>query len=204
MIARTIQTVIQSEVATRIVVSTDDREIAEVAIAAGAEVPFTRPAELADDHTPTAPVIAHAITCLRERDQEYDLTLVVYPTAVLVRVQDLRGAIDAFRRSSADLVMSVGRYPAAIERAWRRHSDGRGSMIQPKHELTRTQDLEEAFFDAGQFYLGTVAFWLDGGRIASCNPLLYPLPRLVACDIDTEEDFRTVERLLVSLNSPDR
>jgi pseudaminic acid cytidylyltransferase len=195
-IARTIQTVIHSEVADRVVVSTDDEEIANVARAAGAEVPFVRPADLADDHAATAPVVAHAISSIVGGGEQFEFVLVVYPTAVLVAAEQLQAAKAALLDSGAELVMSVGRFPAPIERAWQLDDHRRGSMVRPEHALTRTQDLDEAFFDAGQFYFGTAAFWIDDGDIAGCKPVLVALPTLATYDIDTEEDFLAVENFL--------
>lgn len=202
MIARTLDAIIRSGVADRIVVSTDDDEIAAVSSNAGADVPFIRPAHLADDHTPTAPVVAHAIDALTEAgDEHYDLVLVVYPTAIFIRGEDLQAAKAELRSSDAPLVMSVGRCPAPIERAWRRGDDGRGRMLVPEHALTRTQDLPDAFYDAGQFYFGTADFWIQGGSIAGCQPVLLPLDRLRTLDVDTEEDLALAESLMAAIEA---
>ena len=93
MIARTIDIIIRSQVADLIVVSTDDALIAAAARDAGASVPFVRPDHLADDETPTAPVVAHAIeSVLSTAKPAFDLVLVVYPTAILLEPEDLRAA----------------------------------------------------------------------------------------------------------------
>lgn len=196
MIARTIGTVIESGVAGLVVVSTDDDEIASIAVDAGAQVPFRRPAALSDDRTPTAPVVAHALDELASLDVTPDRVIVMYATAVMTSADDLRRAVAVAETSSAPLVMSVCRYPMPIERAWRLGPDGRGDMLHPEHASTRTQDLAESFHDAGQFYVGTREFWTSGGDIAGARPALVELPRWRAVDIDTEQDLDLVERLL--------
>lgn len=197
VIARTLATIIGSEVSDRVVVSTDDDEIAEIAVAAGADVPFRRPAQLADDHTPTAPVIVHALATLTQLgDRAYDHALVVYPTAVLLSSADLRTARDAVVGTGCSLAFSVCRFSAPIERAWRLAPDGTGEMRQPEFALTRTQDLEPSYFDAGQYYFGTVEFWEAGGSVASVRPRLVELPAWRIVDIDTEEDLERASLLL--------
>lgn len=193
ILARTIEVVAASGVADRVVVSTDDPEIAEVARRAGAEVPFLRSGELAGDHVATIPVVADAIDRLAEDPGRFDPVWVVYPTAVLLRPTDLRQARDAFLASGAVAAISVVESPAPIERAWRGGADGRGRMNAPAHVETRTQDLPAAYFDAGQFYVGTSEFWLSGATLADVEPLLVPLPRERAIDIDTLDDWRFAE-----------
>jgi pseudaminic acid cytidylyltransferase len=196
LIARTLHTILASGVADRVVVSTDDEEIASIARIAGADVPFVRPAELSDDRTPTAPVIAHSLHALAEMgDDNYDFVLVVYPAAVLLDANHLLSAKAMLVASPSAVVMTVGRHPAPIERAWRRTPAGHGEMVNQDQALTRTQDLAESFYDAGQLYFGCVDFWTGGGDIAASNPLLLILDRFHAVDIDTEDDLAFAERL---------
>lgn len=196
MIARTIRTVAESGIVDRIVVSTDDDEIAAVSSDAGAEVPFRRPPELSDDHTPTVPVVAHALRALTATGDSPGRVLVIYATAVMTTADDLRAAVRLADDSQAPLVMSVCRYPMPIERAWHLGADGRGDIIHPEHALTRTQDLPATYHDAGQFYLGTHGFWTSGGDIAGARPALLELPRHRAIDIDTPDDLAFVEHLV--------
>ncbi len=202
-IARTIATVAASGVADRIVVSTDDDEIAAVSRSAGAETPFVRRAELADDHTPTIPVVADAVTRLAELGiGPFVTTWVVYPTAVLVEPDDLVRASVARIAAGARVAMSVVSSRAPVERAWRRADDGRGHMEWPEHAGTRTQDLPEAYFDAGQFYVATTEFWTSGASLADVSPLLVPLPLDHAIDIDDEADWLVAEALFNARSSP--
>jgi N-acylneuraminate cytidylyltransferase len=193
ILARTIGIVIEAGVADRVIVSTDDDEIAEVARSAGADVPFLRSADLAGDDVPTIPVVADALTRLADEHGASDTVWVVYPTAVLLEPSDLALARDAFLTSGATVAMSVVESPGPIERAWRRSGDGRGRMVSPDHVETRTQDLEPAFFDAGQFYVARADFWIGGATLADVEPLLVALPRERAIDIDTVDDWRFAE-----------
>jgi N-acylneuraminate cytidylyltransferase len=193
ILARTIGIVIESGVADRVVVSTDDDEIAEVARSAGADVPFLRSADLSGGDVPTIPVVADALARLTDADHHFDSTWIVYPTAVLLEPGDLLRARDEFRTSGATVAMSVVESPGPIERAWRRSGDGRGQMRSPEHVETRTQDLEPAFFDAGQFYVAGGDFWVSGTTLADADPLLITLPRERAIDIDTIADWRAAE-----------
>ena len=193
ILARTIGIVIESGVADRVIVSTDDDEIAEVARSAGAEVPFLRSVDLAGDDVPTIPVVADVLTRLGDGRGAIGAVWVVYPTAVLLEPDDLMRAADEFRSSDSAVAMSVVESPGPIERAWRRSDKGEGRMLSPEHVETRTQDLEPAFFDAGQFYVARADFWISGATLADVDPLLVPLPRERAIDIDTIDDWRLAE-----------
>jgi len=202
ILRRTIGIVLESGVADRVVVSTDDAEIADVARAAGAEVPFLRAPDLAGDHVPTIPVVADTITRLAEREHRaFDTTWVVYPTAALLEPRDLVQARDAFISSGTTAALSVVESPGPIERSWRRAANGRGRMSAPEYVNTRTQDLQPAFFDAGQFYVADTSFWLGGMTLAEIGPLLLPLPRERAIDIDTLDDWRFAESVFTGTNA---
>lgn len=182
-----------------IVVSTDDGEIAEAASAAGAAVPFTRPAELADDRTPTVPVIAHAVRACRSLGWEVEDVCCIYPTVPLLDPADLAGAFEAFVAGGRRrYVFPVAQFPSPIQRALRRLADGAVEPFHPESAATRTQDLEPAYFDAGQFYWGSAELWLAGREIhANARAIL--LPQWRAVDIDTEDDCRRAEALFVAL-----
>lgn len=200
MIGRTISIVQNSSIGVDVIVSTDDDEIASVAERYGALVPFKRPVELADDHTPTAPVVAHAVEAYNKLvGRAYDTVMVVYPTACLLVPADLQHAVAVWDGDPETVVMAVGEYPMPVQRAWRVNDDGRGTMLHPEHALTRTQDLEPAFFDAGQFYLSDPTFWSSGLSLADVRPLLVELPRSRSVDIDTPDDLELVRAIVATL-----
>lgn len=177
----------------RIVVSTDDDEIAEVARELGADVPFMRPATLSDDYAGTVPVIAHAITELRRLGEDPRQVCCIYATAPFLQTSDLRRGFDLLNQGHCNYVFSVTRYPFPIQRAIRITSSGRVRMFSPEHFNTRSQDLEEAYHDAGQFYWGSATAWLTGEAMFDENSVSIVLPRYRVQDIDTLEDWQMAE-----------
>lgn len=180
----------------RIIVSTDDAEIAAVARAEGAETPFARPAALSGDHTPTVPVIAHAVQALALGPDVPVCCL--YATAPMVQAADLRDA-RALLVGGTTYVVSVTTFPFPIQRALRHHADGRIEMMDPSHMTTRSQDLEEAWHDAGQFYWARAATWGAGVPVFGPGARGIALPRHRVQDIDTPEDWARAEALFAVL-----
>jgi len=199
MIAWPIRAALASGCFDRVVVSTDDDEIAEVAEASGAEAPFRRAADLADDHTPTVPVIADAITRLGVADRTPVCCL--YATSPFVDSTDLRRGLDRLEETGAPFVLSVTTYAFPIQRALRRDASGRVGMLDPAQMQTRSQDLEEAWHDAGQFYWGHAESWTHGRGIFEAGAQGLPLPRYRVQDIDTEEDWQRAEWMMRALQT---
>jgi N-acylneuraminate cytidylyltransferase len=185
----------------QVIVSTDDAAIAALAVELGAEAPFLRPAALADDHAGTIPVIQHAVAWYRDHVTLPEQVCCLYATAPFVRVEDLRAGHTALTASDSDYVFTVTHYPYPIQRALRLTPEGCVEMFQPDQFQRRSQDLEPAFHDAGQFYWGRAQAWLDGispfgGR---ARPLLLPAWRVQ--DIDTPEDWVRAELLFRQLQA---
>lgn len=193
MIAWSIAAAKESGCFDRIVVSTDDREIARIAREQGADVPFMRPATLADDHTGTTPVITHAIHALQDLGCNPLQVCCIYATAPFLDAQDIRRGLDCLSTSGAHFAFSVTSYAFPIQRAIRLRADQRVAMFQPEHFMTRSQDLEPAWHDAGQFYWGHTASWLSGEVLFSENAAGVKLPRYRVQDIDTKEDWIRAE-----------
>lgn len=177
-----------------IVVSTDDEEIAQIASESGAEIPFVRPAELANDFTATTPVIAHAIEACSVLGWTFDNVCCIYPAVPFIQIDDLIGAIRRLTGGKADYCFPVTEYPSAIQRALRRLSNGKMQPFYPEFEVARTQDLEPAYYDAGQFYWGKSGAWRSNANIHSCG-LGYTIPNWRVVDIDTPEDWVRAEML---------
>ena len=201
MIAWSIEAALQSGCFDHVVVSTDDAEIAEVARQCGAQVPFMRPTSLSDDHTGTIPVIRHAIEWFIERGKVSDQVCCIYATAPFVSAADIRRGLDILTGAGSDYAFAVTKYPFPIQRAIRITNHGRVGMFNPEHFNTRSQDLEEAFHDAGQFYWGRATAWQKNTAIfgPTSSPVL--LPRHRVQDIDTEEDWLDAELKLITLNN---
>lgn len=182
-----------------IIVSTDDEEIAEIAIAFGATVPFKRPYNLSDDHTGTIPVIKHAVEWYQENVKPVNYVCCIYATAPFLRPYDLRRGLQALQSDDIDYTFSVTSYAFPIQRALRLSKDGRVSMFQSQHFNTRSQDLEEAWHDAGQFYWGRADAWSNERPLFAERSAAIALPRHRVQDIDTLEDWTQAEWLFKAL-----
>lgn len=193
IIAWSIEAALQSECFDAVIVSTDDPEIAAVARQWGAQVPFMRPAALADDHTGTTPVMRHAIEWFLQQGQSSEQVCCIYATAPFVSAADIRRGHELLVENDCDYAFSVTSYPFPIQRAIRITSKGRVEMFHPEHFDTRSQDLEEAWHDAGQFYWGRAKAWIEGKVLFTPEAVPVRLPRHRVQDIDTAEDWLRAE-----------
>ncbi|MBK6850100.1 MAG: pseudaminic acid cytidylyltransferase [Burkholderiales bacterium] len=199
MLAYAIEAAQLSGCFTRIIVSTDDAEIARVAYDLGAEVPFVRPPDLADDHTPTVPVIAHALrACTQQGDSSVRRACCIYPGVPFLVASDIQAAANLLGDEPNTYVFPVCDYPSPIQRALRLVGGGRLSAMHPQYTQTRTQDLEPAVHDAGQFYYGSVDAWLRGLNLHAHGVGLH-IPHWRVVDIDTPEDWKRAELLHAAL-----
>lgn len=199
MIAHAISIARNSGLFDRVVVSTDDAEIAGVAKECGAEVPFVRPAELADDHTPTVPVIAHAISACQDLGWNIDHVCCIYPAVPFMHESDLVAALHILETNDVGYVFPVTAFHSAIQRALRRLPNGLMEPFYNQYVTVRTQDLEPAFYDAGQFYWGLAQTWLDG-KIIHQHGVGLVIPNWRVVDIDTVEDWQRAELMLAVFN----
>ncbi len=200
-IVRTISTVLASGLVGRVVVSTDDTEIAQLAEGAGACVLGLRPPELADDHASTVAVVRHAISSWMGKLNHDTPLIVVYPTAVLLTDAVIKAAAERFIESGVDFLVPVLRYPHPVERRLRINASGLLVADEPQQLSARTQDLEPAFHDAGQFYIGRVRAWSDTGNASPLNSgraLAWELPSELAIDIDEPEHWARAEGIAAS------
>lgn len=199
MIAWSIKAAIDSNCFDRVIVSTDDPAIAEVAREHGAEAPFQRPAELSDDYTGTVPVIAHAVSWQSDQGTPATEVCCLYATAPFITAPDLQRGLQILQESGASYAFSVTSYGFPIQRAIKMTTNGRLAMFQPEHLNTRSQDLEEAWHDAGQFYWGKADAWLAGIPLFGQDSAPVPLPRHRVQDIDTLEDWERAEWIMRAL-----
>ena len=177
-----------------IIVSTDDSEIRMIAEKYGATVPFIRPSDISDDHTPTVPVISHAVKEIEKLYQNIEYACCIYPCSPLLLASDMVEAFNMLESTGADFVYSVVEYPHPIFRSMRQSENGKMEFIYPKHELTRTQDLERVFHDAGQFYWGRAEAWRELKKMHT-DGLGMEIPSYRVVDIDTEDDWKRAELL---------
>lgn len=179
----------------RIIVSTDSEEIAEVAKTCGAEAPFIRPAELADDFTGDVPVIIHVLTWLQEHDRLPEYFCYIYATAPFVQSRYIIEGFNLLKKRNAITAFSVTTFPYPIFRALKIDDDGCVEMFWPEHENSRSNDLPEAYHDAGHFYWGNTKRFLTEKKIFSSDSVPVILPRYLVQDIDTPEDWETAEKM---------
>ncbi|MCG8993028.1 pseudaminic acid cytidylyltransferase [Laribacter hongkongensis] len=200
MIAYAIEAAKDCGLFSHVVVSTDDPEIAAIACQYGADIPFVRPTELADDHTPTVPVIAHAIAACESFGWHSEMVCCIYPGVPFIQTEDIQAAMALLQVTpEADYCFPVTEFSSAIQRALRRDATGQLQSFFPEFELVRTQDLDPAYHDAGQFYWGRRRAWLDNPYIhGSGVGLVIPGWRVV--DIDTPDDWQRAEMMHKSLH----
>jgi N-acylneuraminate cytidylyltransferase len=183
----------------RLIVSTDDDEIAAVAREYGADVPFLRPAELADDHIGIVEVVQHGIAWMREENIPAEYVCCMLATAPFLQPDVLSQGLERLIESQAQYAFSVTGYAFPVQRAIRINSDGRVEALWPENNATRSQDLEEVYHDAGQFYWGTTQAWEQGQAIFSSGSVPVRLPRYLVQDIDTSEDWTRAELMFNAL-----
>jgi len=196
MLAHAIETAKSSNLFDRILVSTDDEEIAQVAYETGSEKPILRPPELSDDLTPTVPVIAHAIQkTISPIDQKTAIVCCIYPCTPLLQTSDLKNGLECLlQRPTEGYAFPVVQFQSPIQRALKKSADGKVTPFYPEFVNTRTQDLEPTYHDAGQFYWGQSAAWTRGLHIHSHASCIL-LPTWRAIDIDTPDDWLHAEAI---------
>ncbi|MBA1438120.1 MAG: pseudaminic acid cytidylyltransferase [Epsilonproteobacteria bacterium] len=195
LIAYSIEVAKRSRLFEKIVVSTDDATIAKVAMEYGAKVPFMRPQELSDDHTSSGDAVTHALEFLQKQGEQYDYLCTIYATAPLLQEKYLKeGLLKLQANPDAHLAFSVTSMPFPIQRTFKITKDGRCEMFWPENFHKRSQDLEEAYQDAGQFYwqnLHNQPTDIPFGK----SSIAVVLPRYLVQDIDTPEDWKMAEVL---------
>lgn len=200
MIAHSIVAVTASGLFSDVIVSTDDEEIAAIARAHGAETPFIRPPELSNDHAGTIEVIAHATRWMQERHGAYDAVCCVYATAPFVQIADLRRGCEILASGPWAYAFTATEFAAPIFRSFRPHPEGGVDMFFPDKFTARSQDLPKAWHDAGQFYWGRPAAWLEGKRFFERHSHPVLIPRWRVQDIDDLDDWTRAELMFESLS----
>ena len=190
LIAYSIETALKSELFEKVIVSTDSEEIAKVATSYGANVQF-RPKELADDYTGTGEVVEYVVKSLEKDGEFYEYVCTIYATAPFLQVEYLKKGYEALKNSDACASFSATSFAYPIQRAFKL-KNGRCEMFAKENFHKRSQDLEEAYHDAGQFY------WQKRGCKSEDvffgkDTIPIVLPRHLVQDIDTPEDFTRAE-----------
>tara|TARA_B100002019_G_scaffold131625_1_gene113097 strand:+ start:15114 stop:15803 length:690 start_codon:yes stop_codon:yes gene_type:complete len=185
----------------KVIVSTDDQEIAKVAESFGAEIPFIRPKNLADDFTGINPVISHA---LKNIDTEnYNYACCIFATSPLLKIDDLKESYKLILNDEYKFIFSATDFPHPIQRGFKKKDTGKGlEMLFPEHYKTRSQDFPEWMHDAGQFYWGKIESWLAEESMSfNENTNAFKLPIWRVQDIDTEDDWKRAELIFEVLKN---
>ncbi len=199
MIAWVIEELQRSGCFERIIVSTDDQEIADISARLGANVPFVRPADLSDDMTGTTDVIAHAVEWALENGHSLDYVTCAYATAPFLRSEDIQLGHEKMRLGGWDYVFSATAFASPIERAFRLEADQSVAMDNPEMFPVRSQDLRPAYHDAAQFYVGRPEAWRERRKLFYQRSSAVVLPSWRVQDIDTMEDWQRAELMFESL-----
>jgi pseudaminic acid cytidylyltransferase len=194
IIAYSIEAARLSALFDRIIVSTDDDEIAAIVRESGAETPFTRPATLSDDHTGTNAVVRHAVAWMESHGAPADEVCCIYATAPMVTGEDIRAA-HALLAADTDFVASATRFEFPVQRALVHSRGGKVVPMFPQWIASRSQDLDETLHDAGQFYWGRPDAFRRHDILFNASVAAYELPSHRVQDIDTEDDWIRAERL---------
>lgn len=174
----------------KVVVSTDDEDIAHVARQSGALVPFMRPAPLADDFTPTRQVVNHAIEQCEALWGRFETICCIYATAPLIEAADVTAAFALLDNTATKFAFSAVAFEFPIQRAFSLNDHAEPQMLQPEHRFTRSQDLQPMYHDAAQFYWGRRDAFMRGDHMFASHAKAYVLPANQVRDLDTEEDWQ--------------
>ncbi|TSC67337.1 MAG: N-acylneuraminate cytidylyltransferase [Parcubacteria group bacterium Gr01-1014_66] len=207
LIAYTIEAAQKAGVFDRLIVSTDDEKIASVAKAHACEVPFLRPAELAQDHTPHEPVLKHAVEWLREHEgYESDYVMILQPTAPARRPFHIRGSVELMKKYDTDSVVSVGEIPAHFhpQKSMYCVDDGTLRLLggKPIYErISQRQELPTHYWSAGAIYLfkTQLLFHPERPNFYGERVLPYVMENKYLVDINTPEDWEAAEKAMRKL-----
>ena len=200
IIVWSIEAALNSQCFDKVIVSTDSEEIALLSKKFGADVPFLRPHNLSDDYTATTPVINHAIQYMNKKYGEIEFTCCIYATAPFVEPKFIKEGLRKIIETKANFAFSVTSFPFPIQRAIKLNPENKSEMFFPNNFNKRSQDLECAFHDAGQFYWGKSSAWLQNKSVFDDNSVPIIIPRYKVQDIDNEEDWLRAELMFKSIN----
>lgn len=192
IIAYSIEAAIKSEVFDKVMVSTDDEEIAAIAVKYGAEVPFLRSQETSDDFATTADVINEVLNEYEKRGQKFDCFACIYPTAPFITCSKLKSAMANMLEQNADGLVSVTKFSFPPQRAFVIRN-GELTYQYPQYERTRSQDLEPIYHDCGQFYFCSINSFMKYRSMIVPHSVPFIISEEEVQDIDTMSDWMIAE-----------
>ena len=195
IISYSIKLALASRMFEKVIVTTDSQRIAKVAQEFGAEVPFLRPKHLSDDFATTGDVMEHTTLWLNKNFDSVASVCCIYATAPFIQISDLVKAYEIYNQKKWSYVFAATKFSFPIQRALKKKENGGVEMFEPKHFESRSQDLEESFHDAGQFYVGSPDAWIKKKKLFLTNAEMIFLPSWRVQDIDTPEDWGNAEKM---------
>lgn len=205
LIAWSIEVGLKSNVLDRLIVSTDDQEIADISKNFGAEIPFIRPKELALDTTPTLPVLQHAVSFLKESGYSSDYVLLMEPTSPCRQPFHLQEAVRILEKTSADSIVALGEVPKHFSPAWQfnLNQDNKIELCNGKNIkniIRRRQELPVTYFRNGAFYIfKTKLLFAVEPSLYGEDVRGYVIDSEYSADIDSPEDWEVAEKKFISL-----
>ena len=195
IIAYSIEAALESGCFDKVIVSTDDEEIAKVAEQFGAEIPFIRPANISDDYSTTVDVIKHCLYWFAKHDQAITDICCIYATAPFVEVSTIKQGEMQLNAGGIFYAFTVSNFSYPIQRSFKVTHGNTIDMFFPQEAQTRSQDLTEAFHDAGQLYWGKAEAFLKDIPLFSKQATAIKLPSYKVQDIDTIDDWIRAEAM---------
>ncbi len=201
IIAYSIETAIKSKLFDEVMVSTDDKEIADIAQQYGAKVPFYRSKKNSDDFATTFDVIEEVLTEYGKINKTFNNACCIYSCAPFVTDKKLTEAFNKLKNNQFDTVFPIMEYGFPIQRAVKLNKDDKLDMFNPEHLNTRSQDLEKSYHDAGQFYWMNVKTILEKKKLITDNTGAIVISELEGQDIDNLSDWKIAEMKYKLLNN---
>jgi len=199
LLAYTIESALKAQRLTRTILTTEDKEIADVGRRYGVDVPFLRPTELSEDASPTLPVVQHALEMLENAGEYYDAICLLQPTNPLRHTEDIDNCIELLEETEADSVISILPVPHVYNPKWVywRSPDGVMKLSSGDTEpVARRQDLPSAFHREGSIYVTKRSVLTEYGNLYGCNVHGYEIDEANSINIDTKEDWNLAEEMI--------
>lgn len=197
----TAEAALAAKTLSRIVLSTNAAEIADVGRRCGLEVPFLRPPELAHDETPMLPVVQHALNWLAGQGESFDAVCLLQPTNPFRRPEEIDGCVDLLATSEADSVVTIRQVPDEYNPHWVYLIDDEGTLklfSGATEPLSRRQILPSAYYRDGSVYVTRTDVVVTGNSLYGDRILGYPMAGDRAVNIDNVEDWKAAERLVLT------
>ena len=193
IIAYSIEAALNSKLFDEVMVSTDDSEIAEIAKKFGAKVPFLRSRVTSTDFATTYDVIEEVLLMYKSIKINFEYVCCLYPCAPFVTNKELLNSYEILKANKFDSVFPVMSFGFPIQRALKINSNQTTTFFYPEFNLTRTQDLEKSYHDAGQFYWMNIKKCMKLKKILTDNSGAIIISELKGQDIDNESDWKLAE-----------